>query len=823
MQLAKSWEESPEITLRIIWNMRSIHEGHNNKIGFYQAFGWLYKYHPRTAIENIRFVTERLCERQVERQVRGTNSDSEEDDFELVESDGEIVEEAAKMSHGYYKDLLNIMVLAMRGKLTDPALVGADSLKVHPIRRNTRTMEEWEGIKATKKKQNEELGVDEAKKRRKIGSRQIVEAQAKEAKEKRKRQYNADHALLKEKLENDKLFLALYVTVAHIFADELANDIALMKKIETASEEEGFDLKFEISSAAKWAPSLDGAHDRSTNIATAIALVMSTLVDADSLKIQPIRRSTRTVKEWKGIKAIKKKQNEEFGVDDAKKQREIGSRRTVEAQAQEAKEKRKRQYNADRTLLKEKFENDKLFLALYVTIAHIFADELANDIALMKKIETASEEEGFDLKFEISSAAKWAPSLDGAHDRSTNIATAIALVMYSKGNLAELSLSIASEITQEQAQVLRSYYRRWVISPLRRFIDVTEVKMSSQKWNRINYKHVPAECMKKYKNSFFKHDEKRLAKYLADVAVGKSSISGATLLPHELLIEALKVEVASPVPGGLAGQRAVQREIQRRFEEGRGSWNSLLGRLNESGALENSLGLVDVSGSMGSFDLLPQTTRGPIPPIFPAVALGLALAALAKPPFNNMFVTFSSTPELLTVPPGGIADQAKWMVRTNWEMNTDYEAVFLKLILPAAVQNKVKPEDMVKRLFVFSDMQFDQSVQKRHTGDEDAWQTTHDRVVNAFEEAGYEAPEIVYWNLQRRTTKTVLKDTPGTALLTGFSANMMKLFMAGESVEDDFVEIDSNGGGFRMRRNDPLTLMERALSKSCYAPLRVFD
>ena len=48
-------------------------------------------------------------------------------------------------------------------------------------------------------------------------------------------------------------------------------------------------------------------------------------------------------------------------------------------------------------------------------------------------------------------------------------------------------------------------------------------------------------------------------------------------------------------------------------------WDSLLERLKESAALENSLGLVDVSGSMGSIDILPhwEKVQGSIPPIFP--------------------------------------------------------------------------------------------------------------------------------------------------------------------------------------------------------------
>lgn len=60
---------------------------------------------------------------------------------------------------------------------------------------------------------------------------------------------------------------------------------------------------------------------------------------------------------------------------------------------------------------------------------------------------------------------------------------------------------------------------------------------------------------------------------------------------------------------------------------------------------------------------------------------------------------------------------------------------------------------MVKRLFVFSDMQFDASLVRSREG----WETTHDRIVKAYKRAGYEMPEIVYWNLRGGTTKPVLK------------------------------------------------------------------
>lgn len=70
---------------------------------------------------------------------------------------------------------------------------------------------------------------------------------------------------------------------------------------------------------------------------------------------------------------------------------------------------------------------------------------------------------------------------------------------------------------------------------------------------------------------------------------------------------------------------------------------------------------------------------------------------------------------------------------------------------------------MVKRLFVFSDMQFDASLTD---GSEGGWETTHDRMVKAFKEAGYEMPEIVYWNLQGGTTKPVLQVRPTITIVT---------------------------------------------------------
>ncbi|KAG8693544.1 hypothetical protein FRC08_009045 [Ceratobasidium sp. 394] len=485
-----------------------------------------------------------------------------------------------------------------------------------------------------------------------------------------------------------------------------------------------------------------------------------------SLNVPLTNRATRTKGEWAKIKKAKWRQNRQLGREEAQRLRAEESKTVDTVRAEKAKAERRAKRESGFEMLKSKLEGDKSFLVLYATVAQIFADALGDDVALLKRIETTSKAEAFKLQFELTSASKWAPSLDGFHDRATNISTAIALVMHTRGHMADLPLSLSGELTQENAQTLRSYYRRWIVSPLRRYTEVTEAKMSAQKWDEIDYGRVPSECMKANKEKFFKHDEKRLMGFLGDVEAGKSKISGATLLPHELLIEALRL---TPEPPSSRGRPSI---------------------------------------------------RGRPSPIFPAVALGLLLAQLAQPPFKDMFITFSDTPKFWAVKPGGLAAQARQMARADWGMNTNYEAVFLKLLLPAAIKHKVKPEDMIKRLFVFSDMQFDASMMERSTR---GWTTTHNRIVKAYKRAGYEVPEIIYWDLLGGMTRPVLQDTRGTALLTGFSANMMKLFMEGEIVGGEPVEIGRDGEEVEKEAITPLAIMEKALSKACYDTLKVYD
>jgi Domain of unknown function (DUF2828) len=126
--LRRSYEHDPATTVKIIFNLRSIHEGKSEREGFYRAWGWLYREHPRTAITNLPALVEPLIERKrrekkdVEGDVYvGNDAPKGESDEEAVLVDllDEPPEDIAVrgLSHGYWKDLLNLLVLAMEGEL----------------------------------------------------------------------------------------------------------------------------------------------------------------------------------------------------------------------------------------------------------------------------------------------------------------------------------------------------------------------------------------------------------------------------------------------------------------------------------------------------------------------------------------------------------------------------------------------------------------------------------------------------------------------------------------------------------------------------------
>jgi hypothetical protein len=237
-------------------------------------------------------------------------------------------------------------------------------------------------------------------------------------------------------------------------------------------------------------------------------------------------------------------------------------------------------------------------------------------------------------------------------------------------------------------------------------------------------------------------------------------------------------------------------------------------------------------------------------PIDSAIGLSLLLAEVAKPPFAGTFITFSENPRVEEVDLSKTLREKYWaMHRSEWGMSTNFVSVFEDLILPMALQNKLKQEDMIKRVFVFSDMQFNDassSDSRYYQGwaseRPSSWSTSFERIKAKFEKAGYELPELVFWNLaggragytgsggDPTAPKPVKADEDGTCLVSGYSQGLLKVFLEGGGFEEEdeevVVEKDEEGNVTQKTKKvkmTPLKIVQKAISHKAYEMLKVVD
>lgn len=513
-----------------------------------------------------------------------------------------------------------------------------------------------------------------------------------------------------------------------------------------------------------------------------------------------------------------------------------------------AKEKRKDIHEQFHERLIDKLSTDPKYKALYITVARLFAEQLRRDIHYLEELQTtdrATDKQRYYTAIRsISLAGKWAPTPSGSHDRVTNISTAICQLLFSPNeNVGPMAIGPLPSAAphpipgdQENCTILRSYYAHWILKPLRAIVACPEPLMSSNRWKEIRYNRVPSKCMAINKKHFIRHDLEGFQDYLIDVQKGKKKLSGATMMPHELVAESVilskDLEGANTKYANFPKLAESQKKMaEQQLQVVDAQWRSLVARMKESGNLDNCIAICDVSGSMGSIDIF---NKKDLSPIFPAIGLSLMLASLAKPPFNAGFITFSRAPKFHRLPDmekSGLAELVQNASRADWGMNTNFKAVFLDLLLPLALKKHVAKEDMVKRLFVFSDMQFDAADKRAH---QSQWETNYDLIEKAYHKAGYDVPEMVFWNLMgKMTTFTgptveVQSDRKGVAMISGFSPAMMKVFM-GEAEEgqesQERAEITKEGEVVEMKEDEftPINVMKKALFKKSYDGLVVVD
>lgn len=281
------------------------------------------------------------------------------------------------------------------------------------------------------------------------------------------------------------------------------------------------------------------------------------------------------------------------------------------------------------------------------------------------------------------------------------------------------------------------FYRKSLVE----MTNVVEQQMCAGKWDDINHSHVPSLAASRYKKAFTRHGAK-FAEYVAKLAKGDADVkvNASAVYPYDVLKGINSY-------GNSYGNTELDHIVAQ--------WDALPNYVGDA----NILPLVDVSGSMTTPVGGGKTTAMDV-----AVSLGLYLAEKNKGKFKDTFLTFSGTPELLHLK-GNVVQKMAQMVKSNWAMSTDLHRAMDK-ILSTAVAGNVPQEEMPQMLLILSDMQFNQCV--KHDD------SAINMIKRKYEEAGYNAPAVVFWNLNSKDNVPVKHDASGVALVSGFSPAIVK-------------------------------------------------
>lgn len=275
------------------------------------------------------------------------------------------------------------------------------------------------------------------------------------------------------------------------------------------------------------------------------------------------------------------------------------------------------------------------------------------------------------------------------------------------------------------------------LKTLRKYLDIPEIKMSANKWNTICYEKVPARCMLRYRSNFRSHDEERFNAYIDDVKSGKAEIKAGTLYPYDIT-------------------RKYLLGVERDNDVMEAQWNALPNYIEEG---RNILVVADVSGSMTCNEMRPMAT---------SIGLAMYFAERNVGDFHNLFMTFSENPRFETLRGNTLEERINNLHHADWGYNTNLDRVFGK-VLSMSKKNNIPQEEMPEAIVVVSDMEIDRGFRN------DLDETFYDHWKEEFARAGYEIPNVIFWNVNSKSDVFHFdQDRKGVQAYSGSSASTFK-------------------------------------------------
>lgn len=294
------------------------------------------------------------------------------------------------------------------------------------------------------------------------------------------------------------------------------------------------------------------------------------------------------------------------------------------------------------------------------------------------------------------------------------------------------------------------------LKALRRYIDIPEAKMSTGRWSEIEYSKVASQCLIKHRNAFKLHDGERYDEFVSKASTGEVKMNTAAMTPCDII-------------------RTVADNYTSDLDV---MWKNL-----EDYVDGNVMVMADTSGSMTCH------SYNQMAPIDVAIALSIYFAERNKGDLKDLFMTFASRPRFVEISGANLFEKYNKIRHMSLIDDTNLEAAF-ELMLRTCVNNNIPANEMPKALVVVSDMQINSMVTNRMVdGTRFAF---HEAMKRRYQEAGYEMPHVIYWNVNaQNATFHASHDEAGASLVSGYSPAIFKTVMEniGKTPMDVMLEV----------------------------------
>lgn len=277
---------------------------------------------------------------------------------------------------------------------------------------------------------------------------------------------------------------------------------------------------------------------------------------------------------------------------------------------------------------------------------------------------------------------------------------------------------------------------RSIVARLRKNLKLIETHLTEMDYS-FEYAKVPSKASMKYTKAFIRNDEHRFNEHIEAMNGNKELMAekAKRLYPYEMV------------------RKASYRSNRTEKEFANAMWNSL----PKDVMTKTCLVVRDGSGSM-----MTRVGDSSVTALDISTSLAIYMSERLKGAFKDKFITFSSRPQVVDLSDlETLSDKVSRCERYTDVSNTNIEKVY-DLIFNTAVLTGGK--DIPDYILVASDMEFDRGCENDIS--------TLNAIKRKFEDAGYQFPIMIWWNLNCRRTIFPTTQSNGNIFISGFDTNI---------------------------------------------------